>query len=274
VRIVAVLIAIALWASSAFAGEQADRKNLCDRRSGGKTVLTTYGSLTLAVQEPRTDGDACSFKITTSSDEELAHDDFADYIPQPDYVDLDGDGAPELVVVAGSYGSGGYADSYVFSQTPRPRLIRAVREACPFQVVKGAQAVALLTCELDFGSFDGLCNACSPRPAVYLRVEQGVLRDHSSDFASAYDSHISEQRKLLKPADLQAFLKSRSQDDALFERSDARALVLSIAIDYIYSGREAQARETLETMWPAWDRERVWADIINTRSVGVLERLH
>ena len=72
---------------------------------------------------------------------------------------------------------------------------------------------------------------------------------------------------------MQAFLKSRNANDDAYEHSKARPSVLRIIIDYVYSGREPQARQTVDTMWPAWDRERVWNDIVNTRSVGLLEQL-
>ena len=158
---------------------------------------------------------------------------------------------------------------YVFSQAPQVRLIKALREACPIQV----QATALVICDLEFAAFDGLCDACSPRPFVFLSLEQGRLRDRSALFTRHYDEHVAELRKQISDRDLQAFLKSRNGDDAAYEGSRVRSSVLSIVIDYVYSGREPQARETVDTMWPAWDRERVWNDIVNTRSVGLLEQL-
>ena len=223
--------------------------------------------------EPRSEAESCSFQVASLAGDLLAHDEYADYVPQPEYADLDGDGAPELVVVSGSSGSGGYADSYVFSQAPQVRLLKAVKEACPVEVLNGLTGRALVTCDLEFASFDGLCNACSPRPAVYLRLEQGQLRDRSRLFARQYDEHIAGLRKQLSDRDVQAFLKSRAANDDAYEGSNARPSVLSIIIDYVYSGREPQARQVVETMWPTWDRERVWNDILNTRSVGMLEQL-
>ena len=88
-----------------------------------------------------------------------------------------------------------------------------------------------------------------------------------------YDEHIAGLRKQLSDRDVQAFLKSRNANDGAYEGSNVRPSVLSIIIDYVYSGREPQARQVVETMWPTWDRERVWNDIVNTRSVGVLEQL-
>ncbi len=228
----------------------------------------------MVIAAPGNADGGCSFKLTSPSGDVLAHDEYVDYISQPDYVDLDGDGAAELIVVAGAHGSGGYADSFVISQTPQPRVIRVINEACPFRVMNGPEGKAVVTCELNFRFFDGLCNACSPQPAVYLGVENGLLRDHSARFVSEYDAHIAVLRGMLKEADVRAFLKSRSIDAPAYVQSKARPLVLSIVIDYLYSGREAQAREALQTMWPEWDRERVLADVINTRSIGVLGRLH
>lgn len=268
----AILVGLFLL-TSVLGAQQAEKPNLCERRSRGKTVSITYGQLKLTVTEPRSDAESCSFQVVSPAGDLLAHDEYADYIPQPEYADLDGDGTPELVVVAGSSGSGGYADSYVFSQAPQVRLLKAVKEACPVEVVNGLTGRALVTCDLDFASFDGLCNACSPRPAVYLKLEQGQLRNRSSLYAREYDEHIAEVRKQLKEGDVQAFLKSRSANDDAYEGSTVRSSVLSILLDYVYSGRESQARQALQSLWPAWDRERVWDDVVNTRSVGVLEQL-
>jgi hypothetical protein len=270
----ALTIVVGVWLlTSVFGAQQADKANLCERSSRGQTVSVTYGRFKLTVTEPRNDTESCTFQVVAPAGEVLAHADYADYIPKPEYVDLDGDDTPELVVVAGSSGSGGYADSYVFSQAPQLRLIKAVKEACPVEVLNGPTGRALVTCDLDFASFDGLCNACSPRPAVYLRLEQGQLRDRSQLFVRQYDEHIAGLRKQLSDRDVQAFLKSRNANDAAYEGSNARPSVLSIIIDYVYSGREPPARQVVETMWPTWDRERVWNDIVNTRSVGVLEQL-
>jgi hypothetical protein len=268
-----IVAVILFFMASALAAQPVEKQTLCERSSRVRTVSLTYGQFRLTVTAPRNDTESCSFQVVSPAGDVLVHDEYADYIPQPEYVDLDGDGSAELVVVSGSNGSGGYADSYVFSQAPQVRLIQAIREACPVEVQDGPTGWAIVTCDLEFASFDGLCNACSPRPAVYLRLEQGRLRDRSSVFAREYDSHIAEVRKQLKDGDVPAFLKSRTPDDAAYEGSNARPSVLSIILDYLYSGREPQARQVLQTMWPAWDRERVWDDIVNTRSVGVLEQV-
>jgi len=272
-KTVFAMVAGVFFSTSVYAAQQAGKEHLCDRGSRGKTVSVTFGQLKLTVTEPVNDTQSCSFQVVSPAGDVLAHADRADYIPRPEYVDLDGDGISELIVVAGTSGSGGYADSYVFSQAPQVRLIKAVKEACPVEVLDGPTGRALVTCDLEFALFDGLCNACSPRPAVYLRLEQGQLRDRSSLFERQYDEHIAGLRKQLTDRDVQAFLKSRNANDGAYERSNARPSVLRIIIDYVYGGREPQARQAVDTLWPAWDRERVWNDIVNTRSVGLLEQL-
>ncbi len=43
-----------------------------------------------------------------------------------------------------------------------------------------------------------------------------------------------------------------------------------IVLAYLYSGREAQARQALQELWPPFDQERIWNLILETRHNGIL----
>ena len=55
--------------------------------------------------------------------------------------------------------------------------------------------------------------------------------------------------------------------------ADAKPVVLEIVYSYLYSGREDEAWQTLDNMWPAADRERIKKLIIKTRATGLLSTL-
>src|SRR5438874_1705534 len=105
--------------------------NLCDPGSKYGTINITFDKLRLAVSAPKRDKDdsICSFRVIGPTGKVLARDEQLGIL-QPQYVDLDGDGVPELIVVADSGGSGGYHNSYIFSQVPHPMLLIGIRDSC------------------------------------------------------------------------------------------------------------------------------------------------
>jgi hypothetical protein len=48
-------------------------------------------------------------------------------------------------------------------------------------------------------------------------------------------------------------------------------LVLSIVLAEIYGGHEVEAWKLLDEMWPAFDRSRIRAEILEKRAKGVLK---
>jgi len=63
-------------------------------------------------------------------------------------------------------------------------------------------------------------------------------------------------------------LKGNPSDDEGARKTIYRAL--SIAFAYLYSGRDIQAHQALQKMWPPFDQERVWNLILETRHNGIL----
>lgn len=51
---------------------------------------------------------------------------------------------------------------------------------------------------------------------------------------------------------------------------DVKPLVLTIALAYLYSGRDAQAWKSIDEMWPSFDRERIKSLILKTWAEGLL----
>jgi hypothetical protein len=250
---------------------------LCDPSSKFGTIAIQFGHLKLIVSDPgHSKHETCSFRVVSDDGRALANDEHLGIL-QPEYVDLDRDGIPELIVAADSGGSGAYHDSFVFSQSGRPRLVQSIKNSYPLHAVydfRSNQGYALETGDLVFNSFEGLCNGCSPRPAIYLKLENGRLSDVSGHFKAEYDREIAKTRRDINNDDLKRFVKATSRDnDGYVSTVGPREAVLKIILDYLYSGREEQARAAVTEMWPGFDRDRVWKEIRKTRATGILEQI-
>ncbi len=54
---------------------------------------------------------------------------------------------------------------------------------------------------------------------------------------------------------------------------EVKSAVLTIVLAYLYSGREAEAWNALEAMWPPTDRKRIQDAIVKARATGLLSQL-
>lgn len=220
-----------------------------------------YGALTLTVQ--RTSANICTFTVTAADTTLGTLGQGADAAVTAQFIDLDADRQSELVVVADSRGTSGLAESFVFAQRPMPRLIGSIK-GCAGEVTQLAElgTRAIKSCDTSYNLFEGLCPTCGPRPLLFFALESGTLRSRGVLFSREFDTRITEQTNTLKEPDLAAFVASKTTADPAYVGSPVRGVVLSIAADYIYSGRSAEARAVLDRMWPAFDRDRVFMEIL------------
>jgi hypothetical protein len=232
--------------------EDAEPQSICPAEQGSRSIR--YGPFQVVVE--RDDQDVCKFEVRTASGEHLADDDTALAI-DAQYVDLDRDGVPELLLVSDSGGSGAHANSYIFTAKPQPRLVMQYDGCATGVRDAGNGGRVLQTCHLGFNMMDGICNGCSPRPRIFYALENGALRNRSARFAAEYDKSIGFEEEELKGLDVAAFVASTADDDPAYVDSDVRWRVMRILADYIYSDRDTEAIEVAGKLWPAWDRGRI-----------------
>jgi len=236
--------------------EDAEPQSMCAAKEGSES--RQFGPFRLVVE--RDANDVCVFHLFAGNGEQLATDDTALAI-SAQYVDLDRDRVPELVVVADSGGSGLHAESYVFTEKPKARLVTHY-DGCATDVFDAGNGQRVLrTCHLGFNMIDGVCNGCSPRPWIFYALENGTLQKRNARFASEYDKSIRFEEDQLKELDVPAFVASTSDDDPDYSGSAVRWRVMRILADYIYSDRNAKAIEVAGKLWPAWDRDRILNDL-------------
>jgi hypothetical protein len=133
----------------------------------------------------------------------------------------------------------------------------------------------------DAAAIDGFDNLSlsifDAAPTVVLRLEKGHLVDVGAEFQSDYDRQIAALRSEIDPHALSDF---KNSDGKLRDRSslpieEAHALmttkvkVLEIIWAYLYSGREQQAWDALDAMWPSGDVKRIRTLIENARAAGI-----
>ena len=192
--------------------------------------------------------------------------------------DIFGSGNPTLVL-EGYSGGAHCCYSYVIAELrATPVVLPEIENDSPFFFFKDDRSgqYRILTADGAFDYFDEMCHACSPFPHIVLEVSDGSVRDASSRYVAQYDTDISEARSKIRQDELGRFLTiAKLHDLDNQERfEELRQHVLEIVLSYLYSGREAQAWQTLDEMWPASDKFRIKRLILQTTRDGLLSKLN
>ena len=176
--------------------------------------------------------------------------------------DLNGDGEPDAVVVDDS-GSVHYND-YIYSiislgQKPGP--IQQVEGIAHFMDLNRAGKIEIIVADSLLG-LHGLSTPDSPSALLVLRLRGNTLEEVGAEFPNFYDDEIKEDLAELKNSNVTVARAPNEQNK-----------VLSIVLDYLYSGRSQQARSVLDQFWPPDDRESVRKDIVEEYCHGYRSRL-
>lgn len=156
----------------------------------------------------------------------------------------------------------------------QPKLIKEIRNQTGIAFERQPDGRVLLhTADGAFDYFDDLPHAFAPMPSVYLQLQGNGLHDVSAQFAPEYDKRIAEARQSLTAERINTFRAAQQSASASDEQLETKAQVLSIVLSYLYSGRDQQAWDALDEMWPAADRDRIVKLIVETRARGILAHI-
>lgn len=193
--------------------------------------------------------------------------------------DMNGDGEPELALLADSGRGADCCSLHVVSLGKTPALLRTISKGSNFRVDDrdGDGLLEIWANETAFDGFDGLPNEQSgTMPPVALRLQGSRLGDASAQFAYRYDSAIASLRVGLQAERMKAFLAA---DGKLVDGSVSpvdlpkllatKGLILGLVLRYLYSGRTGEAKAALGDLWPSADIDRTWSLIQKTRSGGI-----
>ena len=184
--------------------------------------------------------------------------------------DINGDGIPEVVFDGFSGGDKCCYIYWIVSLEKKPRIVREIRNQVPLVFRKRSNGgTEIRTGE---GSFDlfFLPHSDAIIPELVLRLQDGQLADISSEYQEEYDQHIAQARNELTASDLEKFRQSDYNQKMFFDQLPTVKRVLTIVLDYLYSGREQRAWQALDEMWPPSDKQRVRGLILERRARGLL----
>ncbi|HKD80650.1 MAG TPA: VCBS repeat-containing protein [Candidatus Angelobacter sp.] len=183
--------------------------------------------------------------------------------------DVNGDGIPDVVLEGYSGGAHCCWTYYIISLGANPRLLSQFynQQAAEF-VSNRAGRIEIHTSDGAFDYFESP-HAFSPIPDIYLRLEGNRLVDISRERVADYDKEIAEIKAEISAEDLAALRQAKSKDE-IIDREEVAMNALRIVLAYLYSGRQAEAHAALKKMWPAFDQDRIWKLILETRRKGIL----
>ncbi len=184
--------------------------------------------------------------------------------------DVNADGVPEVVFSGFTGGQECCFDDTIVSLGKQPRLLRQFHNQVPLHFRKASDgSVEIRAGE---GSFDLflLPHAQSVIPELTLALRGSSLTDVSSNYREDYDEKIAQAKSDLTPAALEKFRNADVHQKLFADQIPTLRLVLTIILNYLYSGREPQAWQALDDMWPPADQGRVRNLILERRNHGLL----
>lgn len=266
-----VLLSTALWAQAEWPKPNWEKIDIESCRLSAQPISYSVGGYQVQLvpgPDPTIHDQLCfGYLLTPSGRKVRLLSDWDISIHQGTGEDLFGDGHPALVLEGYSGGAHCCYTDVIVDVGDSPLILQPITNETPFYFFKdpASHQFRIMTSDGAFDYFDGMCHACSPFPRVVLRIDHDGLHDGSPQFAEQYDSEIALARAKIADGDIGRFL--------IADFEDAKKVVLEIVFSYLYSGREEQAWQTLDAMWPAGDRQRIKNLIIKTKADGLLTKL-
>ena len=244
-------------------------------KTGQQTGKYAGYSVRLARSSKR--GERCQALVTESTSKtshaKTVAKDWALSINRLSGTDINGDGKPELIVQGYSGGAHCCYTYRIISLSSGLPLIREIHDQAPVLFVKRDDGSTEI--HAGDGVFDYflLPHADSVIPQIFLRLNGDKFVDTSGEHVAEYDKQIEKARSELGAADLDKLRKSTYNQNMLIDQLPTVKKVLTIVLNYLYSGRDEQAWQALADMWPPADVERVKKLIIERRSRGLLSQV-
>lgn len=216
----------------------------------------SFGPAPNAGKETETE---CMAAIFDLSGKEVYHTTDIDVMLDPATgMDIDGDGAPDVVVMKGSSGgSGGSWDLEVISLKPRPHvLFTSNQDFPPADFRKDSQGRAVLW--LNWGGNSDLgysmAHADDPSARLVYRFTEGKLNDITPEFCSEIETDKSFPRP--SDASLKHFKNSKIDSGQFGTLDDERTSgkVMSLALHYLFCRQFDKALAVIHQMWPREDQ--------------------
>jgi hypothetical protein len=204
--------------------------------------------------------------------------------------DVNGDGKPDVVIE--THRTAGQC-CYTYSiLTPgaEPPLVRQITTTPPllFEDRENNGKVEIFTHEFAFVGIEGLGESDSPRPLVVFRLRGNTLYNVSASYWPEYQRELEAAKNTLSRSGQELLMgrnntsgvgaggnKSKGLSPAE-ERQllDAKGVVLTMTLDYLYGGKGEDAWKTIREFWTDRDKDRIRQAILLSRSRGVLSEVN
>lgn len=187
--------------------------------------------------------------------------------------DLNGDGKPEIVLEGYSGGLRCCYTYLVISLSRTPKVLHAFANQVPMSFEKQGDGTTLIRAADGVFDYFLVPHSDAVIPQLVLQMQGNDLLDVSARFPELYDKEIEQARSQLTSAEIEKFRKSNYHDRMYMDQIPTIHKVLTIVLNYVYSGREDKAWESLNELWPASDVGRVKSLIRERRNRGLLANL-
>ena len=206
--------------------------------------------------------------------------------------DLNGDGKPDVVIE--THRTAGQC-CYTYSiLTPGadPPLVRQITTTpqLVFEDRDNNGKIEISTYDFAFVGIEGLSESDSPRPLVVFRLRGNTLYNVSASYWPEYQREIEAAKNGLSRNGQELLLGRNNSSGASVgggggkprelspadekDLADAKSVVLTMALNYLYGGRGEEAWKTIREMWTDRDKERIRQAILVSRSRGVLSEVN
>jgi hypothetical protein len=242
----------------------------------GEAQVRKYSGYSVRLTQSSVRGNRCQALVTppgkAATGKKVATD-WALSINELSGIDVNGDGKPELIVQGFSGGAHCCYTYRIVGLTQGMPLIREIHNQVP--VVFKARDDGAVELNTGDGVFDYFLipHANAVIPQLFFRLDGKELVDLGPQHLSDYDREIEKARSQLNAEDLDKLKKSNYSEGMLFDQLATVQKVITIVLNYLYSGRQDEAWRTLDEMWPPSDKERVEKLILERRSRGFITQM-
>lgn len=186
--------------------------------------------------------------------------------------DVNGDGFADAVLWGYSGGAHCCWTYFIISLGKNPGLVAKIENSssASFRALGGNGKVEILIREGEFDEAFGLSHPFSPFPLLIVHLDGSRFEDVGPKFWNLYKQEIQAQRAKLKDNELRQFLKSNPteiHDSTGYLETECR--VLEISLSYLYAGRAAESRKTLNSLWPPEYQQETWTQMIHGYCSGL-----